>query len=129
MNNCLVCKNTQSYVSIKFKNGKKTYNLNLCEDCCKNFNIIFKKRKKQKKQKCPFCGYTLREFKEYGFLGCDYCYEYFYDEVINYLNKTRINNFYKGKYPKKFQKEARIKKFFKLKGYLIDKISINGKEN
>lgn len=128
MNKCLLCKD-KSYISIKFTNKKKTYKFNLCRECSEKFNIISKKRKKQEIKKCPFCGYTIKEFKEYRFLGCNFCYEYFYNEVINYLNKIRINNIYKGKYPKEFKKEKKIKKFFELKGYLINEIILDGKEN
>ncbi len=122
MNKCLICEN-ESFVSVKFVNEKgKTRILNLCKDCCKRFNIFLKSEKKRKNKECPFCGYTIDDFKEYRFLGCDFCYEYFYDEIIKYLKKIHTSIIYKGKYPKKFHREEKIKKFFTLKGFLIEDI-------
>lgn len=129
MNKCFIC-NNKSHISIKFVNKKmRKYYLQICKDCFARFNIFtFNFKNKKKKEKCPVCGYTISEFNEYKFLGCDFCYEYFYEEILSYLKKIHISIVYKGKYPEKFKFQGeKIKKIFGLKNFLIDNIKINGK--
>ncbi len=121
MSRCALC-NNNPYVIIKFSNGEY---LQLCKSCWEKIKIFTIKNKKNKKgNKCPVCKYTLNEFNEYGFLGCDFCYEYFYNEVITYLKRIHTEIFYKGKYPKRFKNlKNSLKKIFGLENS-IDKIGV-----
>lgn len=65
-------------------------------------------------KKCPFCGYSYKEFKEYGFLGCPYCYKYFSPFIENYLLKIHGRLVHKGKYPSSFKKVKKNKKLMEL---------------
>ncbi|MCM8804047.1 MAG: hypothetical protein NC833_02185 [Candidatus Omnitrophica bacterium] len=124
MNKCFIC-NSKNHILVKLINEKKeNYYIYICKNCFERFNIsTFKNKKNLKKEKCPVCGYTISEFNEYKFLGCDFCYEYFYEEILNYLKKIHINIIYKGKYPKKFKfQREKVKKFFKSGNFLIDSI-------
>ncbi|MCM8766796.1 MAG: hypothetical protein NC917_02405 [Candidatus Omnitrophica bacterium] len=129
MSKCFICK-SESDILIKFKNKKnKKFIFNFCKNCLDRYNLSFyHKKNNRKKLCCPVCGYTIDDFKEYKFLGCDFCYEYFLKEVSNYMKKIHTNILYKGKYPRRFKKEERFKKFLLLNGFLIDGIIINGKQ-
>jgi protein arginine kinase activator len=125
MNKCDLC-NNRPCIAIKFRNKEYLY---LCNHCWKKVKIFTTGNRKIKKgKKCPVCKYTIEEFNKYGFLGCDFCYEYFYNEVISYLKKLHISIFYRGKYPEKFKNlKNRWQKIFTLRNS-IDKIEIrNGK--
>lgn len=126
MSKCFICK-SRSYLQIKFKRKKeKEYKFSFCKNCWEKYNLIFSFRRNNKKEdRCPMCGYTIDDFKEYKFLGCDFCYEYFLKDVLDYLKKIHTNIMYKGKYPRRFKKEEKIKKILLLKGFLIDEIIIN----
>lgn len=60
-------------------------------------------KKNKNLNKCPVCRFTLQEFKEYKFLGCDFCYEYFSSYVIDYLEKIHSDIVYKGKIPRRLK--------------------------
>jgi len=126
MNKCILC-NNNPYVVIRFISGNY---LHLCKSCWEKIKIFTLKNKKNRKKekKCPVCKYTIAEFNEYRFLGCDFCYEYFYNEVISYLKKIHTDIFFKGKYPKRFKNQkSNLKKIF-ISESSIDKIKIvNGK--
>ncbi|MCM8772666.1 MAG: hypothetical protein NC926_03545 [Candidatus Omnitrophica bacterium] len=126
MNKCSIC-GDKIYIRFKLSNGKKRRLLNFCENCYKKF--IFKDKKvKNKKKKCPFCGYTVDDFREYRFLGCSFCYEYFYEDVIKYMKKIHTSIIYKGKFPKEFKNVEKIKNFLNdIKGFLIKSVKLNGK--
>jgi len=96
MDKCFICK-SRSYLSIKFKGKKaKKIEFNFCKKCWEEYNSFFNNNKRRKYDKCPVCGYTIDEFKEYRFLGCDFCYEYFFKEVSDYMRKIHTNTIYKG---------------------------------
>lgn len=126
MSKCYVCGN-KTYIKFKLSKGKRKQSLSFCENCYKKF--IYKDiKRKDKKKKCPACGYTIDDFKEYKFLGCSLCYEYFYEDVINYMKKIHTSIIYKGKFPKEFKKEEKIKNFLNnIRGFLIESIKLNGK--
>lgn len=128
MSKCFICK-SESDISIKFKGRKRgKYIFNFCKNCWEKYNLFSSSKKSNKKGfSCPICGYTINDFKEYRFLGCDFCYEYFSKEVLDYMKKIHTNILYKGKYPRRFKKEEKLKKFLLLKGFLIDEIKINEK--
>lgn len=120
MNSCIFCKN-KFEVIIKLKNKRnKEKSLKICKACFEKYYLFVRKDKNN--GKCPKCGYTLDEFKEFKFLGCDYCYIHFSNYVIKYLKKIHTNLIYKGKYPEKFEKLKRNRKYFDLKDYLIESI-------
>jgi len=121
MSKCILC-NSNYYIAIKFTNGNY---LQFCKDCWERIKIFTVKNKKnEKEKKCPICKYTLAEFNEFGFLGCDFCYEYFYNEVISYLKKIHTGIFYKGKCPKRLENNKNtLKKIFTLENS-IDRIDI-----
>ncbi|MCX7917200.1 MAG: hypothetical protein N2589_03635 [bacterium] len=129
MSKCFVCDN-DAYILLKFRKNTKKYKLNICKKCLESFNIISNTKENNKKlNKCPVCGYTFEEFKEYRFLGCDFCYKCFSKDVIEYLKKIHTNVIYKGKFPESYKKEEkRIRKISQLRGSLIEDIEIiNGK--
>jgi protein-arginine kinase activator protein McsA len=127
MSKCFICKG-RSYLLVKFKGKKeKKVEFNLCKNCLEKYNLFLNTGNKRRNNICPVCGYTLKDFKEYRFLGCDFCYEYFFKEVSDYLKKIHINTIYKGKYPVSFKADEKIKKIYFLKGFLIDEIVIDGR--
>lgn len=128
MSKCLLC-DKENYLEIKFVNGsKKKKYIYLCKDCWRKFFFRSKKRKGKSDKKCPLCGYTVKDFNEYRFLGCSFCYEYFYEEVVDYLKKIHTDIIYKGKFPQRFKKyEKKLREIFGMRNYLIDEIKINGK--
>ncbi|MCD6408343.1 excinuclease ABC subunit B, partial [bacterium] len=64
-------------------------------------------------------------FKETGFLGCPFCYEYFSPEIKEYLSKIHYSFVYKGKFPQRFsnsKEKRRIKKFVEMRNSIIEEI-------
>ncbi|MGC8976517.1 MAG: hypothetical protein ACP5OB_02710 [Candidatus Ratteibacteria bacterium] len=122
MSKCFLC-GQRSFIFIKFGNKRKEkHYFYLCQKCFERLNNI-STIEKRRNEKCPVCGYTISEFNEYKFLGCDSCYENFYPEILNYLKKIHINVFYKGKFPKRFKfYEKKIKKILELKNHRIESI-------
>jgi len=125
MSKCILC-NNNPYVVIRFISGNY---LHLCKSCWEKIKIFTIKNKKGKEGKsCPVCKYTIEEFNEYRFLGCDFCYEYFYNEVISYLKRIHTVIFYKGKYPERFKNQKNgLKRIFDVENS-IDKIEIVNEE-
>ena len=123
---CYLCGKKSSVVVAIVKNDKIKI-MNLCENCLKNLNIenISKRKGNAGGNVCPECGYSFEDFKETGFLGCPFCYEYFSPEIKEYLSKIHYSFVYKGKFPKRFsnsKEKRRIKKFAGMRNSIIEEI-------
>ncbi len=46
---------------------------------------------------CPHCGTKLTTYIKSGFLGCNYCYDAFAEDIIEELPNTQVKTTYKGK--------------------------------
>lgn len=115
-------------------NNKKTV-LNLCLDCAKkhgfenglspgsftlsNFlaGIIQESEaestKPVPKLKCPGCGLSYEEFRQGGRLGCNRCYETFFDNLKDLLRRIHGSNEHVGKVPRPAQEKFMTRKELK----------------
>lgn len=50
--------------------------------------------------RCQGCGLTMRELQATGKLGCEHCYQYFYDMLVDLLLRAHGASSHKGKSPK-----------------------------
>ena len=93
------CKCGKNPATIKYKqivNGViKDYEV--CKNCYAKqnnvkYNVAMVSRKLQttltdSKKECAFCGRTLEEIKNTAYVGCNYCYVTFKDELTEIINK------------------------------------------
>lgn len=56
---------------------------------------------------CPYCGHTLKEFKETSFLGCEHCYESFEEELSRIIPRLQGSTEHKGYIPKNFHERKK----------------------
>ncbi|MGL5245126.1 MAG: UvrB/UvrC motif-containing protein [Sarcina sp.] len=64
------------------------------------------------KLKCPICNISYKDFKEKNMLGCNKCYEIFYDSLKE--ENMVSNKIYKGKFPTKYGIDILQKRKMKL---------------
>lgn len=58
--------------------------------------------KSENETTCPYCGSTLKNFLDSGYLGCPYCFEIFRKEIKDYIIEFERDTIHKGKMPHKF---------------------------
>jgi len=102
---CYFCGNRASPVVVIMLNGKKKvfYFCSECseaEDFYERFCSFAAEGKKEEESYCPECSYSYKDFKEYGFMGCPRCYEYFAPGIGRYLSKIHRSLSYMGKKPR-----------------------------
>jgi protein arginine kinase activator len=114
---CDVCQKNEATVFFKGTFNKKTFKLNLCEECAKekgleikppfkisnlfstlaDFGLSLPVVKEKKILRCQKCGLDIVEFKEEGKLGCAQCYETFSDYLETIFEKMYGSIKHKGK--------------------------------
>lgn len=49
--------------------------------------------------RCPECGFTARDWKRTGRLGCPHCYEVFAEKLVPALQRLHSGTIHRGKFP------------------------------
>lgn len=60
------------------------------------------------KSVCPVCNMPFDELKNYSSIGCKYCYDHFRDFIMDKRNSKSYPKYYRGKFPKNFEKAKEI---------------------
>ncbi len=106
---CDQCKKNEAvYHTVTKYNGKRI-EVHLCADCRRaNLSGMRTGPKsapkspqgdRRKNKVCPYCGTTLDEFMSGGYVGCEYCYTVFMQEIDERLPKMRQGQKNIGKAP------------------------------
>ena len=118
---CDICKEKEASVHLTQMVEGKTKKIDLCEECSKakgvddpaGFSLadlllgLGASKEIQDtesgSQKCPKCGFTQKDFKKTGRLGCPECYEHFGEGVEGLLKSMHKGIQHTGKNPAKWQ--------------------------
>ena len=122
---CDVCKKEEATVHLTEIVDEKVKKLHLCESCARekseemeaHFGLAdllsgladlapasVKKTEKPTEEvslKCPRCGFTFRDFRKVGRLGCPACYDTFKENLKPLLKKIHGSERHVGKIPSK----------------------------
>jgi len=119
---CDICKKKEATVHLTEIVDDKVKKLHLCEDCARekseemeaHFGLAdllsgladlapAKTKRTEETQevsvKCPKCGFTFRDFRKIGRLGCPACYDTFKDNLSPLLKKIHGSERHTGKIP------------------------------
>ncbi len=115
---CDECKTNQANIHLTQIVNNEVTVYHLCEECAKKkgISIVIDESKvalghdaeketddalspqsKEQKLTCSKCGTTFDDFKEKGWLGCQYCYTAFEKEIDRLLVQVHGTNQHKGK--------------------------------
>lgn len=121
--NCNFCENSATIHLIQVINNQvnKIY---LCENCAKtkgvtefesfSFSNLFNRSlekeifTRNELHACPKCGFSEKDCKKNGRLGCANCYQVYQAIILPLLNTIQKGNLHKGKIPKKIFKHTSI---------------------
>ncbi len=136
---CDECKSRPATVHItKIINNDKT-EINLCEDCAKNYQHEFGfgfdsdfsihkfltgllatdgfesglEKGIQNYLRCETCGVDYMQFQQTGRMGCANCYDTYGNNLNMLLKRVHGSNMHNGKYPKRSGFDLRIKQEIK----------------
>ena len=111
---CERCQQKQASVHLQqIINGEKTER-HFCKECAAQFEIpipleqffqgllgSFASSSRAAEVTCPICGFSYKNFKDSGRLGCKECYPAFRSELISLLKHLHGSSEHQGKFPKK----------------------------
>lgn len=117
MSLCQICKKREATVYFtQIINGVKT-KMSVCSKCAGTDGIKIdlnslitgllsiqnqEIKAEGRELQCDRCGLTIDEFNNTGKMGCNKCYEVFFEPMQQLLNRTHGNTRHHGKVPKKF---------------------------
>ncbi|NLB77802.1 MAG: DNA helicase UvrBC [Clostridiaceae bacterium] len=117
MSLCQICKQREATVYLtQIINGVKT-KMSVCSKCAGTDGIkidlnslitgLLSMQNQERKTEgialqCDRCGLTIDEFNNTGKIGCNKCYEVFFDPMQQLLNRIHGNTHHRGKVPNKF---------------------------
>ncbi|MBP7056351.1 MAG: UvrB/UvrC motif-containing protein [Candidatus Omnitrophica bacterium] len=115
---CDVCGKKEATVHLTEIVNDKVTKLHLCEDCAKDKGTEMEEHfglgdllagltdlgsavepEALSSVKCPFCGFTYKDFKKIGRLGCGECYEAFKVQLAPLLKRIHGAERHVGKVP------------------------------
>lgn len=112
---CDICRGNQAIIFVQQVSKKETIELHLCESCAKQKGFTLKEKndtslkglfseilefgntQDQRTIKCPKCGTLKHNIKKNGIAGCEYCYSFFSNEILLFLQSEGLDFFYTGK--------------------------------
>ncbi|MGQ9473894.1 MAG: hypothetical protein ACUVQZ_01150 [Candidatus Caldatribacteriaceae bacterium] len=125
---CDLCHRNEAVVAVYFANRKEGISkskLLICQECAERLSMakILETRKimvgsspkskeaypKISEKQCSFCGFSWSDFQKRGFVGCSNCYAYFEGEFSGEIARTQRGTLHRGKIPKRWSKEQKIK--------------------
>jgi protein arginine kinase activator len=108
---CDICSKREATVHLTEIVNDKMTKLHLCEECAKEKGAGMEEHfglgdllaglepDASDKTKCPVCGFTYRDFKKVGRLGCGECYEAFKKQLTPLLKRLHSADRHIGKVP------------------------------
>jgi protein arginine kinase activator len=115
---CEVCGKREATVHLTEIINDKVTKLNLCENCAKDKGTEMEEHfglsdllagladlgattepEVLETIKCPSCGFTYKDFKKSGRLGCGDCYEAFKKHLVPLLKRIHGSDHHTGKIP------------------------------
>ena len=144
MSLCQICKQREARVYFtQIINGVKT-KMSVCRKCAGtdgikiDLNSLITGLLSIQKQdidttdrvlQCDGCGMTIDEFNSTGKMGCNKCYEVFFDPMQQLLNRIHGNTHHRGKIPNKSEsQQLTVTKIDELKKELSECIKIEAYE-
>ncbi len=107
---CEVCAKARENKSYTMDFSIQNFLANLLDN---NINTQFNVSNYHRLQ-CPRCGTTFSQFKQTGRLGCDTCYDVFYENIHPLVRRIHGNVNHMGKLPKRAGGSIHLKRELKL---------------